>query len=678
MARALDPPRRAHPAARQGHELLVDGPAGPRGPLLRDLLRPRPGVRRRRRSGDRRRPLRRDLEPGLHAVRGRRRAVEDRLHHSGRAAPQEHRHGHGPGARRVHQAGRAEHVRDRSGAPGARSRGRDRGQDVRRGSRRRRAAESHRRSRAQRPHAHRRRRDPVERGARLHSAAPASPRHAVDAPARRGGALLRRALPRLARRHAGGVPGRRRGLRIHRARRVRGGEDLPAHPRLRHSDPRLGGRRREVGECCGAGRHRLPAARHPRIPDRAHARDRGGGRRARRRRGLHIADAGAARSCEGRREGEEGPARRSVDLQGAARAGRDPLHRVRRARARGPGARDRGRRRPGSRGARGRYRRTRALRDLAVRRVRGTGRRSGADHRRRLRSRGARCAEARRRADRAHRPRGHRHDRHRCAGGDPSRCRLPARCDAGALGHPHRARGAARRHRPERAPDRFVQQGRVPAPRLRAHRGPVGGDEERDRGDLEPRDPLRLRCGDPRDAPRRSQGARGDGALRREVRRPRARGRHRRPLVARALRRNARDEFGRDRHDQPHLREFGRFHQPARGVAGRHRGVPQLRRGARDRAAAHRGPQGAPRRARHQGAGSGRAAARRREEDRGARGGEAARASSAAARGSGAARRGARGARVARRGGLGGRHPLPRAHRSRAARLAARRRGARG
>ena len=37
-------------------------------------------------------------------------------------------------------------------------------------------------------------------------------------------------------------------------------------------------------------------------------------------------------------------------------------------------------------------------------------------------------------------------------------------------------------------------------------------------------------------AARRGQGARRDGAVRREVRRPRARRRHRRPLVARALR----------------------------------------------------------------------------------------------------------------------------------------------
>ena len=116
------PARGAHPATRQGHELLAHRPARPRRPVLRDLLRPRPGVRRRRRPGHRRRPLRRDLEPRVHAVPHRRREVEDRLPHRAGAAEEEHRHRHGPRARRVHQAGRREHVRDRPGAPGARPR----------------------------------------------------------------------------------------------------------------------------------------------------------------------------------------------------------------------------------------------------------------------------------------------------------------------------------------------------------------------------------------------------------------------------------------------------------------------------------------------------------------------------------------------------------------------------
>ncbi len=45
------------------------GLSGTGGALLGDLLRPRSGVRHRRRPCDRRRPLRRDLEPRVHAVR---------------------------------------------------------------------------------------------------------------------------------------------------------------------------------------------------------------------------------------------------------------------------------------------------------------------------------------------------------------------------------------------------------------------------------------------------------------------------------------------------------------------------------------------------------------------------------------------------------------------------------
>ena len=47
------------------------GQAGPGGPLLRDLLRPRPRVWSRRGSGRRRHPIPRNLEPRLHAVPAR-------------------------------------------------------------------------------------------------------------------------------------------------------------------------------------------------------------------------------------------------------------------------------------------------------------------------------------------------------------------------------------------------------------------------------------------------------------------------------------------------------------------------------------------------------------------------------------------------------------------------------
>ena len=110
-------PARAHPVPRQRGQLLAHRPARPRRLLLRDLLRPRPRLRIRGGTGGRRGPVHRDLEPRVHGVRAVRRAVEDRLRHQGRSARQEHRHRHGSGARRVPQAGRREHVRDRRGVP---------------------------------------------------------------------------------------------------------------------------------------------------------------------------------------------------------------------------------------------------------------------------------------------------------------------------------------------------------------------------------------------------------------------------------------------------------------------------------------------------------------------------------------------------------------------------------
>ncbi len=95
------------------------GVAGPGGPCSRDPARPRPAVRRRPRLGGGR-PLPRVLEPRLHAVRARERAVEGGLRHRGRAAQAQHRHRHGARARRLPAAGRRQHLRDRRGLPGHR------------------------------------------------------------------------------------------------------------------------------------------------------------------------------------------------------------------------------------------------------------------------------------------------------------------------------------------------------------------------------------------------------------------------------------------------------------------------------------------------------------------------------------------------------------------------------
>ena len=62
---------RAHPAPRHGRQLLVDGHSRTVRPVVGDLLRPGPGVRRRGRPDRQRGPLHRDLEPRVHAERAR-------------------------------------------------------------------------------------------------------------------------------------------------------------------------------------------------------------------------------------------------------------------------------------------------------------------------------------------------------------------------------------------------------------------------------------------------------------------------------------------------------------------------------------------------------------------------------------------------------------------------------
>ena len=94
--------------------------------------------------------------------------------------------------------------------------------------------------------AHRRRRDPRQRGPRLRPAPDAAPRGALDAPAR-----VRRAEPAAA---AAGLRGadeellpRARGrLRPDLPDRVRRGGGVPAHPRLGHDHPRHRGRADQV------------------------------------------------------------------------------------------------------------------------------------------------------------------------------------------------------------------------------------------------------------------------------------------------------------------------------------------------------------------------------------------------------------------------------------------------
>ena len=98
--------QRPHRRIRRQRQFLADGRNRPVRPVLRDLLRHgdrgRRDARRRSALWARRSPLRRNLEPGLHAVRplssdGRRREDDLQTHASSQAL---HRHRHGPRARR--------------------------------------------------------------------------------------------------------------------------------------------------------------------------------------------------------------------------------------------------------------------------------------------------------------------------------------------------------------------------------------------------------------------------------------------------------------------------------------------------------------------------------------------------------------------------------------------------
>ena len=230
-------------------------------------------------------------------------------------------------------------------------------------------------------------------------------------------------------------------------RRARGG-GVPRHvaARRRHARPTI------VDDSDVSRRRRVLPARHARLPDRSHPRDRGGARprgRPRRLRGADAGTAGAGPRRRPRRGRRAGRAARAVP-RARRRARPDRVHRPPGVRVDGEGAgapRRRRARRSGRRGHRGRRR---ARPHAVLRGVGRPGRRHRHDHdrarrdrrhrrhavrlarpghdaprhgARRRRRRGRRGASRdRRRAPRSHPPQPHRHAR-ACTG----RC---ARCSA--------------------------------------------------------------------------------------------------------------------------------------------------------------------------------------------------------------------------------------------------------
>ena len=166
----------AHPDLRQ---FLGDGRYRPVRPLLRDLLRPRAG-RAGRPAGQRgrgRRPLHRDLEPRVHAVRAGRQGDP------GRSAQALDRHRHGARAGRRGAAGQARQLRHRPVPPAHRG---ERGDHRNPGHGRAGAlAQGDRRSSARLLVPDRGRRDALERGPRLRHAADHAARHAPRPPSGR-------------------------------------------------------------------------------------------------------------------------------------------------------------------------------------------------------------------------------------------------------------------------------------------------------------------------------------------------------------------------------------------------------------------------------------------------------------------------------------------------------------
>ena len=191
------------------------------------------------------------------------------------------------------QQGVADDLRDRPvrAAHGARARARDA-----RDARRARAAHP-RRPLARDDVPDRRRRRALQRGPRLHPAPRHAPRDPAGPPDRhRGAASCRAFVEQVIETMGAGYPELDQPPRHDPQVGARRGGGLRPHARAGHAAARRPARRRRAV----AGR-RLPPARHVRLPDRADARDRRRARRAvRGRRGVRAPDGRAARPVGGR------------------------------------------------------------------------------------------------------------------------------------------------------------------------------------------------------------------------------------------------------------------------------------------------------------------------------------------------------------------------------------------